>query len=96
MSDDRKTEPGGLRPSSPPGEMTDGDMLREILTRIRTLQGSQQLSDEELRALRLRVDEIVLDVLPRLASVEAELKELRPRVAVSEQQCDECPLRKAV
>jgi hypothetical protein len=93
--DERKTEPGGLKPSTPPGEMSDTDMMREILHTVRDLRSSQQLSDEELRLLRLRVDDIVLDVLPRLAKLEAELVELRPRVNVAEQLCDHCPLRKA-
>ena len=95
MTDDRKTDPGGLKPSTPPGEMSAEQMQWEILLTVRDLRSSQQLSDEELRLLRLRFDEMVLDVLPRIAKLEAEIKELRPRVQLAEQQCDECPMRKA-
>lgn len=95
MREEHKTEPGGLKPSTPPGEMSAEQMQWEILLTVRDLRSSQQLSDEELRLLRLRVDEIVLDVIPRLERLEAELVELRPRVQVAEQQCDACPLRKA-
>lgn len=75
--------------------MSADDMAWETLVTVRRLSARQQLSDEELRLLRLRLDEVVVDVLPRLVKLEAEVTELRPRVQVAEQPCDDCPLRKA-
>ncbi len=94
--DECKTEPGGLLPSEPPGKLTSEQMTWEILCCVRELRSAQRLSDEELRCLRLRLDELVLDVIPRLERLEAKLEQLEPRVKVAEFPCENCPLREAV
>jgi hypothetical protein len=95
MTDERKTDPSELRSSAPPGHLTAEDMAWETLQAVRSVKSVQQLDNEELRLLRLRFDELVLLVIPRIEQLEAVVKELRPRVDIAEELCDRCPLKQA-
>lgn len=79
---ERKTEPGGLKPSTPPGEMTDLDMLREILLTVRSLDVRVGTIERESTDTRKRLDELVLEIVPRVEKLESAVEAITAKVVI--------------